>query len=108
MRDVDAAPRLDEAEVGRIFREESGRSVATLIRVFGDIDVAEDAVQQAFAVAHVVGQTCHPNPGGWIRIGSQRRGWPPGPVGQSCLRSTKLPDHCRSPDPLRRVGERRS
>ena len=45
MGDVDAARKLDEAEVGRIFREESGRSVAALIRVFGDIDVAEDAVQ---------------------------------------------------------------
>ena len=51
MRDVDAAPKLDTADVGRIFREESGRSVATLVRVFGDIDVAEDAVQEAFAVA---------------------------------------------------------
>ena len=37
--------------IGRIFREESGRSVATLIRIFGDIDLAEDAVQEAFAVA---------------------------------------------------------
>ena len=51
VRDLDAAPTLDEAEVGRIFREESGRSVAALICVFGDIDVAEDAVQEAFAVA---------------------------------------------------------
>ena len=51
MHDVDAPPKVDEAEVGRIFREESGRSVAALIRVFGDIDVAEDAVQEAFAVA---------------------------------------------------------
>lgn len=40
-----------EAEIGRIFREESGRSVAALIRAFGDIDVAEDAVQEAFAIA---------------------------------------------------------
>ena len=51
MGDVAAPRKLDEAEVGRIFREESGRSVAALIRVFGDIDVAEDAVQDAFAVA---------------------------------------------------------
>ena len=42
---------LDGDEVGRIFREESGRSVAALIGVFGDIDLAEDAVQEAFAVA---------------------------------------------------------
>jgi RNA polymerase sigma-70 factor (ECF subfamily) len=68
LRDVDAAPRLDEAEVGRIFREESGRSVAILIRAFGDIDIAEDAVQESFAVAlrkwPVDGLP--PNPGGWI------------------------------------------
>ncbi|HEV8191316.1 MAG TPA: hypothetical protein VGP82_07500, partial [Ktedonobacterales bacterium] len=46
-----AAHNLDAATVGRIFREESGRTVATLIRIFGDIDLAEDAVQEAFAVA---------------------------------------------------------
>ena len=39
------------AEIARTFREESGRAVATLIRTFGDIDVAEDAVQEAFAIA---------------------------------------------------------
>jgi RNA polymerase sigma-70 factor (ECF subfamily) len=37
--------------VDRLFREESGRAVATLIRVLGDFDLAEDAVQEAFAVA---------------------------------------------------------
>jgi RNA polymerase sigma-70 factor (ECF subfamily) len=42
---ADRAPQLDEAAIGRIFREESGRSVAALIRAFGDIDAAEDAVQ---------------------------------------------------------------
>jgi RNA polymerase sigma-70 factor, ECF subfamily len=66
--DDDAAARLDEAEVGRIFREESGRSVAALIRVFGDIDLAEDAVQDAFAVAlgRWPDDGLPPNPGGWI------------------------------------------
>jgi RNA polymerase sigma-70 factor (ECF subfamily) len=66
--DDDAAVRLDEAEVGRIFREESGRSLAALIRVFGDIDLAEDAVQEAFAVAlrRWPGDGVPPNPGGWI------------------------------------------
>ena len=68
MRDVDAAAKPDEAEVGRIFREESGRSVAALIGVFGDIDLAEDAVQEAFAVALYKWpvQGLPPNPGGWI------------------------------------------
>ncbi len=59
---------IDEAEVGRIFQEESGRSVATLIRVFGDMDVAEDAVQEAFAFAlrRWPAEGLPPNPGGWI------------------------------------------
>ena len=59
---------LDGDEIGRIFREESGRSLAALIHTFGDIDVAEDAVQEAFAVA--LGKWPRdgvpPNPGGWI------------------------------------------
>jgi RNA polymerase sigma-70 factor, ECF subfamily len=68
VRELDSAPTLDEAEVGRIFREESGRSVAILIRLFDDIDVAEDAVQEAFAVAlrKWPGKGVPPNPGGWI------------------------------------------
>jgi predicted RNA polymerase sigma factor len=36
----------------QVFRENSGRSVATLIRVFGDIDLAEDAVHEAFIAVH--------------------------------------------------------
>ena len=68
MRGVQDASKLDEAEIGRIFREESGRSVAALVRVFGDIDSAEDAVQDAFAVAlrKWRGDGLPPNPGGWI------------------------------------------
>src|SRR5207247_5719087 len=75
MRDGDAAAKLDEAEVGRIFREESGRSVAALIRVFGDIDVAEDAVQEAFAVAlrRWPREGLPPNPGGWITTTARTR-----------------------------------
>src|SRR5213595_1510042 len=68
-------PTLTDFEVGRIFREESGRSVATLIRIFGDIDVAEDAVQEAFALA--LGrwpiQGLPPNPGGWITTTARNR-----------------------------------
>jgi RNA polymerase sigma-70 factor (ECF subfamily) len=75
VHDVGAAPRLDEAEVGRIFREESGRSVATLVRVFGDIDVAEDAVQEAFTLAmrKWPGDGLPPNPGGWITTTARNR-----------------------------------
>ena len=51
-----------------VFRREAGRCTATLIRVLGDIDLAEDAVAEAFAIAAerwpVTGVP--PNPGGWI------------------------------------------
>jgi RNA polymerase sigma-70 factor (ECF subfamily) len=75
VRDVDAAPKPDPADVGRIFREESGRSVATLVRVFGDIDLAEDGVQEAFAVALRTwpGNGLPPNPGGWITTTARNR-----------------------------------
>ncbi len=75
MPEVDAAPKLDEAAIGRIFREESGRSLAALIRVFGDLDVAEDAVQEAFAVAlrKWPGDGLPPNPGGWITTTARNR-----------------------------------
>src|ERR1700722_11420578 len=38
-------------EIEGVFRAEDGRAVAVLTRVFGSIDVAEDAVQEAFAAA---------------------------------------------------------
>ena len=75
MRDGDVAPMVDETAIGRIFREESGRSVAALIRVFGDIDLAEDAVQEAFAAALRTwpGDDLPPNPGGWITTTARNR-----------------------------------
>jgi RNA polymerase sigma-70 factor (ECF subfamily) len=73
--DGDAPAIFDQAEVTRIFREESGRSVATLIRVVGDIDLAEDAVQEAFAVAlhKWPAEGLPPNPGGWITTTARNR-----------------------------------
>jgi RNA polymerase sigma-70 factor, ECF subfamily len=64
----DATGGLDRAAIGRIFREESGRSIASLVRAFGDIDLAEDAVQEAFAIAarSWPREGLPPNPGGWI------------------------------------------
>ena len=57
------------------FREDSGRAVATLIRLFGDVDVAEEAVQEAFVVASerwpVDG--IPPSPAGWIVTTARRR-----------------------------------
>jgi RNA polymerase sigma-70 factor (ECF subfamily) len=54
--------------IERIFREEYGRVVASLVRRFGDIDVAEDAASEALLVAlekwPVDGTP--PNPGAWL------------------------------------------
>ena len=68
-------PIVDDALIGRIFREESGRSVATLIRIFGDIDLAEDAVQEAFTIAlrKWPDEGLPPNPGGWITTTARNR-----------------------------------
>jgi RNA polymerase sigma-70 factor (ECF subfamily) len=54
--------------VDRLFREESGRAVATLIRVLGDFDLAEEAVQEAFARALETwpSQGVPRNPAAWI------------------------------------------
>ena len=56
------------AAVDRIYREEYGRVVASLVRRFGDLDVAEDAAAEALLVAlerwPVDGVP--PNPGGWL------------------------------------------
>ena len=58
----------DQAVADRLFREESGRAVATLIRVLGDFDAAEEAVQEAFAVAleRWPADGIPDNPGAWI------------------------------------------
>jgi RNA polymerase sigma-70 factor, ECF subfamily len=55
-------------QIARVFREESGRAIATLIRQFGDIDVAEEAVQEAFVTATQRWPEAGlpPNPGAWI------------------------------------------
>jgi RNA polymerase sigma-70 factor (ECF subfamily) len=68
-------PIVDDALIGRIFREESGRSVATLISIFGDIDLAEDAVQEAFALAlrKWPADGLPPNPGGWMTTTARNR-----------------------------------
>jgi RNA polymerase sigma-70 factor, ECF subfamily len=59
---------VSPADIARVFREEHGRAVAVLVRVFGDIDIAEDAVQDAFATAvqRWPAAGLPPSPAGWI------------------------------------------
>jgi RNA polymerase sigma factor (sigma-70 family) len=62
-----------EQAVERAFREHFGRAVAALIRAVGDWDVAEEAVQDAFAVALEKWETPPPNPGAWIVTTARNR-----------------------------------
>ncbi len=61
--------------VDRLFREESGRAVATLIRVLGDFDLAEEAVQDAFtrALETWPDQGVPRNPAAWITTTARNR-----------------------------------
>jgi RNA polymerase sigma-70 factor (ECF subfamily) len=61
--------------VDRLFREEQGRAVATLIRVLGDFDLAEEAVQDAFIAALEVwpDRGVPANPGAWITTTARNR-----------------------------------
>jgi RNA polymerase sigma-70 factor (ECF subfamily) len=56
------------AEIEKIFRDEAGRALATLIRLVGDFDLAEDALQDAFAVAleRWSGAALPANPRAWL------------------------------------------
>ncbi|MGZ5346357.1 MAG: RNA polymerase sigma factor [Solirubrobacterales bacterium] len=60
--------RAADQVVDRLFRHESGRAVASLIRVLGDFDAAEEAVQEAFVVAleRWPRDGTPDNPGAWI------------------------------------------
>ncbi len=55
-------------EIEKIFRDEAGRALATLIRLLGDFDLAEDALQDAFAAALERWRTTEPpsNPRAWL------------------------------------------
>jgi len=69
-------PEPAEAALDAAFRSEYSRIIATLVRVLGDIDLAEDAAAEAFAVASRVwaDQGVPPNPGGWLMTTARNRG----------------------------------
>jgi predicted RNA polymerase sigma factor len=56
-----------------VYRAEYGRCVATLTRVHGDIGLAEEAVQDAFATAVQKWDQTPPNPGAWIVTTARNR-----------------------------------
>jgi RNA polymerase sigma-70 factor (ECF subfamily) len=62
-------------DIEAVFREVYGQAVATLVRVFGDITLAEDAVQDAFVVASDRWRSdgIPPNPAGWIVTTARNR-----------------------------------
>jgi RNA polymerase sigma-70 factor (ECF subfamily) len=63
------------ADIARVFREEYGRAVAVLVRTFHDIDLAEESVQDAFAVAveRWPSAGIPPSPAGWIITTARHR-----------------------------------
>ena len=68
-------PAVRPEDIDAVFREQYGRAVAVLVRVFGDIDVAEEAVQEAFAAASARWPSAGlpPSPAGWIITTARNR-----------------------------------
>src|SRR5215213_8165251 len=66
---------MPSSEIDRVFREHYGRAVAVLVRLLGDIDAAEEAVQDAFltAVQRWPGDGVPPSPAGWIVTTARNR-----------------------------------
>jgi RNA polymerase sigma-70 factor (ECF subfamily) len=93
--------RWDTTEVERVFRDAYGQAVATLVRIFGDITLAEDAVQDAFVLAsrRWPSDGTPPNPAGWIvttarnrAIDDLRRSARGSALHEQLAASTALPD----------------
>ncbi len=68
-------PTTADPSVASVFRTEYGRAVAVLCRIFGDIDIAEDSVQDAFEVAlkRWPDSGVPPSPAGWIITTARNR-----------------------------------
>ena len=69
------AGSLTSDAIARVFREEYGRVVAGLVRLLGNIDLAEESVQEAFVVAtqRWPETGLPPNPGAWITVTARNR-----------------------------------
>jgi RNA polymerase sigma-70 factor, ECF subfamily len=75
MPDPAASPPTAD-QIGQIFRQEYGRTVSVLVRVFGDLDFAEDAVQDAVeaALERWPRDGLPPSPAGWLITTARRKG----------------------------------
>ncbi len=84
----------DETRIEAVFRAVYGQAVARLIRVVGDITLAEDAVQEAFLVASDRWKRdgVPPNPAGWIVTTARNRA------------IDELRRSARAREPYRRIG----
>lgn len=65
----------DTVDAETVFRAEYGRAVSVLVRFLGDIDLAEEAVQDAFTIAVRTwpGTGVPPSPAGWIITTARNR-----------------------------------
>lgn len=83
---------FDSGAFDAIYRAEVGRCTATMVRVLGDIDLAEDAVGEAFAIAaqRWPDSGIPPNPGAWITTTARNRGI------DHVRREAKRPQHHRA------------
>ncbi len=91
-------------DVATVYRREYGRCVATLTRQLGDIGLAEEAVQDAFAVALQRWDVPPPNPGAWIVTTARNRA-----IDRLRRESTREARHAQAlllhqPDETREVG----
>ena len=91
-------------DLASVYRAEYGRCVATLARVLGDLGLAEEAVQDAFAVALRKWEVLPPNPGAWIVTTARHRA-----VDRLRRESTREARHAEAlllhqPDEPREVG----
>jgi RNA polymerase sigma-70 factor, ECF subfamily len=68
-------PAVSRTDIERVFRDEYGRAVAVLVRGLGDIDLAEESVQDAFAAAvqRWPSAGMPPSPAGWIITTARNR-----------------------------------
>ncbi len=75
MNNDQPTPAFSDEAFADVYRREVGRCVATLVRVLGNINVAEDAVADAFTLAadRWPATGFPPNPGGWITTTARNR-----------------------------------